>query len=144
MMAAIASGIYLLDVDDRVTAEQFISHDPFTQADSVRAGGHHPVAQRISTSKAAWPVKPTSKMEGSEPRLMLYHVTMQVNLPPEMPLTQPKRSKPPKIAHRNFNGRASGYICGVSPVAIRTSASSTCPRTMNYTHCYRTCRSTRT
>jgi uncharacterized protein YciI len=26
-------GIYLLDVDDRDTAEQFISHDPFTQAD---------------------------------------------------------------------------------------------------------------
>jgi uncharacterized protein YciI len=28
-----SGGIYLLDVDDRVTAEQFISHDPFTQAD---------------------------------------------------------------------------------------------------------------
>ena len=26
-------GIYFLDVDDRDTAEQFISHDPFTQAD---------------------------------------------------------------------------------------------------------------
>jgi uncharacterized protein len=28
-----SGGIYLLDVDDRNTAEQFISHDPFTQAD---------------------------------------------------------------------------------------------------------------
>jgi uncharacterized protein YciI len=28
-----SGGIYLLDVDDRVMAEQFISHDPFTQAD---------------------------------------------------------------------------------------------------------------
>ena len=28
-----SGGIYLLDVDDRDTAEQFISHDPFTQAD---------------------------------------------------------------------------------------------------------------
>jgi uncharacterized protein len=28
-----SGGIYLLDVDDRDAAEQFISHDPFTQAD---------------------------------------------------------------------------------------------------------------
>lgn len=28
-----SGGIYILDVDDRVTAEQFISQDPFTKAD---------------------------------------------------------------------------------------------------------------
>src|SRR5258705_3024940 len=42
-------------------------------------------AKPISTSRAAWSMKPTSKMEGCEARIMLSHVTMQVSLPPDMP-----------------------------------------------------------
>jgi muconolactone D-isomerase len=49
-------------------------------------------------------------MEGSEPSLMLYHVTMQVNLPPEMPRDTAEKIKTAEKSYAQELQRQSKWV----------------------------------